>query len=101
MLERRSAVCKDSAVSGEQQGWVDALETDMLPVRNGSFPSFGSVVKQVRLGLCTDGMGPPPGLTASCNLWFHTQDIQAGVERTDLPMVGLSPGPFYIGHQIA
>lgn len=57
------AMCSGSAVSGEvQQGWVEALETDMLPLRNGSFPSFGSVVKQVRLGLSTDGMGPPPGL---------------------------------------
>lgn len=45
-----------------QQGWAEALETDMLPLRNGSFPSFGSVVKQVRLGLSTDGMGPPPEL---------------------------------------
>lgn len=34
----------------------------MLLPRNGSFPSFSSVVKQVRLGLCTDGMGPPPEL---------------------------------------
>jgi hypothetical protein len=34
----------------KQQGWAEALETDMLLPRNGSFPSFGSVVKQVRLG---------------------------------------------------
>lgn len=57
------AVCSGSAgVRRGQQGWVEALETDMLPPRNGSFPSFGSVVKQVRLGVCTDGMGPRPEL---------------------------------------
>lgn len=57
------AMCNRSAVSRRrQQGWAEALETDMLPLRNGSFPSFGSVVKQVRLGLSTDGMGPPPEL---------------------------------------
>lgn len=27
--------------------------------------------------------------------------IPTGVEWTDLPMLGLSPGPFYTGHQMA
>lgn len=53
-------MCSSSAVSGE--GSRDELRywkqtcCCFAMVRS---PSFGGVVKQVRLGLCTDGMGPP------------------------------------------
>lgn len=73
----------------------------MLPPRNGSFPSFGGVVKQVRLRLCTDGMGPSCRAASVLEPVVSQLRIPTGVEWTDLPMLGLSPGPLYTGHQMA
>lgn len=88
-------MCSSSAVSGE--GSRDELRywkqtcCCFAMVRS---PSFGGVVKQVRLGLCTDGMGPPRAESVlEPVVLFHNSGYPRVSNGTDLPMLGLSSRP--------